>query len=65
MKRINGLFNFLQGDDSNPCAGRWKNMNEDRTAKMWGVFDEAGIFIAVCRHGFTLAIADIIQSGEL
>jgi len=29
----------LQNDD-NPCADRWKNMINDVTSKMWGIFDE-------------------------
>ncbi|KAJ7867192.1 hypothetical protein B0H14DRAFT_3441889 [Mycena olivaceomarginata] len=49
----------------NPCADRWKNMIEDVTSKMWGIFDETGIFLALCRHGFVLVIADMIRSGEL
>jgi len=28
------------------------------------VFDETGIFMAVCCHGFSLVIADMVQSGE-
>ncbi|KAG2151480.1 hypothetical protein DEU56DRAFT_869083 [Suillus clintonianus] len=47
-------------DDENPCAGSW------------GVYDETGVFLAViccphtvCRHGFCLLIADMVQSGEL
>ncbi|KAI6097335.1 hypothetical protein EDD16DRAFT_1522538 [Pisolithus croceorrhizus] len=28
------------------------------------VFDEAGIFVAICRHGFSLVVADIVWSGE-
>ncbi|KAI5985463.1 hypothetical protein EDD15DRAFT_2175880 [Pisolithus albus] len=51
-------------DNDNPCAGRWKNMKEDVTSRMWGIFDEAGIFMAVCRHGFSLVVADIVRSGE-
>ncbi|KAJ7048099.1 hypothetical protein C8F01DRAFT_1268696 [Mycena amicta] len=51
--------------ESNPCAGRWHNMVEDVTAKMWAVFNETGIFLCLCRHGFVLLIADMIQSGEL
>ncbi|KIK40552.1 hypothetical protein CY34DRAFT_24782 [Suillus luteus UH-Slu-Lm8-n1] len=51
-------------DDENPCAGHWKNMDEEKTKKTWGVYDETGIFIAVCRHGFYLLIADMVQSGE-
>ncbi|KAI6125686.1 hypothetical protein EDD16DRAFT_1703175 [Pisolithus croceorrhizus] len=51
-------------NNDNPCTGRWKNMKGDVTSRMWGIFDEAGIFMAVCRHGFSLVIADIVQSGE-
>ncbi|KAJ7881806.1 hypothetical protein B0H14DRAFT_2565708 [Mycena olivaceomarginata] len=49
----------------NPCADRWKNMINNVTSKMWGIFDETGIFLALCRHGFVLVIADMIRSGEL
>ncbi|KAJ7851290.1 hypothetical protein B0H14DRAFT_3085820 [Mycena olivaceomarginata] len=52
------------GED-NPCADRWKNMVNDVTSKMWGIFDETGVFLALCRHGFVLVIADMIRSGEL
>ncbi|KAI6096629.1 hypothetical protein EV401DRAFT_1895713 [Pisolithus croceorrhizus] len=55
---------YLQSDNDNPCAGRWKNMKGDVTSRMWGIFDEAGIFMAVCRHGFSLVITDIVQSSE-
>ncbi|KAJ7888131.1 hypothetical protein B0H14DRAFT_3430321 [Mycena olivaceomarginata] len=53
-----------QGEE-NPCADRWKNMINDVTSRMWGIFDETGIFLALCRHGFVLVIADMIRSGEL
>ncbi|KAI6113495.1 hypothetical protein EV401DRAFT_1982963 [Pisolithus croceorrhizus] len=43
---------------------RWKNMKDSTTQKMWDVFDESGVFVAVCRHGFCLVIADMVQSGE-
>ncbi|KAG2337267.1 hypothetical protein BDR05DRAFT_978578 [Suillus weaverae] len=52
-------------DMENPCAGWWKNMDDKKTKEMWGVYDETGIFIAVCCHGFSLVIADMVQSGEL
>ncbi|KAF8341848.1 hypothetical protein F5887DRAFT_887753 [Amanita rubescens] len=48
----------------NPCAARWRNMSSQHTSKMWGVFDESGIFVALCRHGFVLAVTDIVRSGE-
>lgn len=47
------------------CIGRWKNMSDDLTSRMWAVFDETGIFLALCRHGFALLVADMVQSGEL
>ncbi|KAI6125002.1 hypothetical protein EDD16DRAFT_1763245, partial [Pisolithus croceorrhizus] len=50
--------------DPNPCAGRWKNMDDAKTKKTWGVYDETGIFMAVCCHGTSLLIADMVQSGE-
>ncbi|KAJ7194629.1 hypothetical protein B0H12DRAFT_1245835 [Mycena haematopus] len=43
-------------DDDNPGADRWKNMINDVTSKMWGIFDETGIFLALCRHGFVLVL---------
>ncbi|KII92210.1 hypothetical protein PLICRDRAFT_104028 [Plicaturopsis crispa FD-325 SS-3] len=48
-----------------PCGSRWKNMNQAILDRMWGVFDETGIFLALCRHGFSLLIADMVRSGEL
>ncbi|KAI6014150.1 hypothetical protein BKA83DRAFT_4473883 [Pisolithus microcarpus] len=53
-----------EDSDANPCAGRWKNMDDAKTRKAWGVYDETGIFLAVCRHGTCLLIADMVQSGE-
>lgn len=35
------------------------------TKRMWGVFDETGLFLSLCRHGFSLIMADMVQSGEL
>lgn len=56
---------YNDDDDGNPCAGRWKNMKADLTAKMWGMFEETGLFLALCRHGFVLLLADMVRSGEL
>jgi hypothetical protein len=52
-------------DDENSCTGRWKNMDDEKTKRSWGVYDETGVFVAMCRHGFCLLIADMVQSGEL
>jgi hypothetical protein len=58
---------YVEEDDAdqNPCAERWRNMRTELTAKMWGIFDETGLFLALCRHGFVLLLADMIRSGEL
>lgn len=40
-------------------------MINELTVRMWGIFDEMGIFLALCRHGFVLVVADMVQSGEL
>ncbi|KIJ15711.1 hypothetical protein PAXINDRAFT_162818 [Paxillus involutus ATCC 200175] len=45
-------------------TGGRKNMKDDHMARMWGVFNETGIFMAVCHHGFSLLIADMVQSRE-
>ncbi|KAF8171730.1 hypothetical protein K438DRAFT_1981881 [Mycena galopus ATCC 62051] len=34
-------------DKDNPCVDRWKNMINDVTSRMWGIFDETGIFLAL------------------
>ncbi|KAJ6586794.1 hypothetical protein DFH09DRAFT_1307908 [Mycena vulgaris] len=52
-------------DPKNPCSDRWKNMINDVTSWMWGIFDETGIFLALCQHGFVLIVADMVRSGEL
>lgn len=52
-------------DETNYCEERWNNMLTEVTARMWGIFDETGIFLALCRHGFVLVVADMVQSGEL
>ncbi|KAI6097730.1 hypothetical protein EV401DRAFT_2062145 [Pisolithus croceorrhizus] len=52
---------LVQNEDSevNPCAGCWKNMDDQKTKKTWGVYKETGIMLAVCRHGFSVLIADM------
>ncbi|KAI6146179.1 hypothetical protein BKA82DRAFT_4330387 [Pisolithus tinctorius] len=62
---VDSFAQIGQTGDENPCAGRWKNMDEQKTKQTWGVYDETGIFLAVCRHGMSLLIADMVQSGEL
>jgi hypothetical protein len=47
------------------CASNWKAAASMERKKMWGVFDETGIFASACPHGFVLWLVDMIQSGEL
>ncbi|TFK58749.1 hypothetical protein BDN72DRAFT_781650 [Pluteus cervinus] len=63
-KDLENAMQKLDWADS-PCSDRWKNMSEVKTAKAWGVFDETGIFVALCRHGFILVLLDMRRSGEL
>lgn len=53
------------GDKLTLCVERWKANADDEKKGMFACFDEAGVFTAVCRHGFLLAYCDMIQSGEL
>ncbi|KAF8157569.1 hypothetical protein K438DRAFT_1777209 [Mycena galopus ATCC 62051] len=59
------VADVLPTDANNPCSDRWKNMINDVTSRMWGIFDETGIFLGLCRHGFVLVVADMVRSGEL
>lgn len=47
------------------CASNWKAAASTEKKRMWGVFEETGIFACACPHGFVLWLADMIQSGEL
>jgi hypothetical protein len=47
------------------CSKNWKAAADDDKKRMWAIFDETGIFVAACRHGFILWYADMIKSGEL
>jgi hypothetical protein len=47
------------------CASNWKAAASREKKRMWGVFDETGIFASACPHGFVLWLVDMIQSGEL
>ena len=46
------------------CASNWKAAASMEKKKMWGVFDETGVFASACPHGFILWLADMVQSGE-
>ncbi|KAJ7022500.1 hypothetical protein C8F04DRAFT_1194493 [Mycena alexandri] len=53
------------GEDKSPCEERWKNLSDDSSKKMWAIYDETGVFICLCRHGFVLMVEDMVRSGEL
>lgn len=52
-------------DPLDNCTKNWKSAASDEKKRMWGIFDETGIFAASCRHGLILWIVDMIRSGEL
>ncbi|KAJ6571906.1 hypothetical protein B0H19DRAFT_1255832 [Mycena capillaripes] len=52
------------GGEEDGCLERWQNMKEDVTACAWGMYDETGIFPALCCHSFVLVVVDMIKSGE-
>jgi len=39
-------------------------MDEQKISKAWGIYNETGLFLAVCWHGFTLVLADMVQSSK-
>lgn len=47
------------------CVKNWKSAADDDSKRMWAIFDESGVFVSACRHGFILWIIDMIRSGEL
>ncbi|OCH84166.1 hypothetical protein OBBRIDRAFT_815570 [Obba rivulosa] len=47
------------------CIDNWKAATDNLKKKIWGVFEEIGIFACACRHRFILWIMDMIRSGEL
>ncbi|KAH9829418.1 uncharacterized protein C8Q71DRAFT_799693 [Rhodofomes roseus] len=47
------------------CTQNWKAASAEANKKMWGIFDETGIFASACQHGFILWLADMVRSGEL
>lgn len=48
-----------------PCINRWRNAGPEERKKMFAMFEEAGIFIASCRHRLVLLMCDMVKSGEL
>ncbi|KAJ7084524.1 hypothetical protein B0H15DRAFT_923560 [Mycena belliarum] len=68
-----GLEDLMKGYTSDPewveeedgCSERWSNMREEITSRALSLYDETGIFLSLCRQGFVLLVADMVQSGEL
>ncbi len=48
-----------------PCASNWKAAAVDEAKRSWAIFEETGIFVCACPHGFVLWLVDMIRSGEL
>ncbi|KAG2120942.1 uncharacterized protein F5147DRAFT_741824 [Suillus discolor] len=47
------------------CTENWKAAAAEAKKKMWGIFEETGIFACACHHGMILWIVDMVHSGEL
>ncbi|KAG1747807.1 uncharacterized protein EDB91DRAFT_1235789 [Suillus paluster] len=47
------------------CSKNWKVAASDEKKRMWSIFDETGIFVSACCHGFILWYVDMVRSGEL
>ena len=60
-----GYITEADGPELENCASNWKAAASTEKKRMWGVFDETGIFAGACPHGFVLWLVDMIQSGEL
>jgi Kyakuja-Dileera-Zisupton transposase len=61
-------FDDWEDDQDSPqaeCVKQWRNAGPEQRKKMFALFEESGIFIAVCRHHFLLLGCDMIRSGEL
>ena len=52
-------------DGVGECVAHWKAAAADSQKKSWAVFDETGIYAAVCQHSLVLWICDMVRSGEL
>ncbi|EJD47348.1 hypothetical protein AURDEDRAFT_62365, partial [Auricularia subglabra TFB-10046 SS5] len=48
-----------------PCAKRWKASKAEHQKIALDIFEQTGIYIIVCRHGFVLWYVEMRRSGEL
>ncbi|KAI0739797.1 hypothetical protein C8Q80DRAFT_1222084 [Daedaleopsis nitida] len=65
LRSCKGDLTDGQGLEATPCATNWKAASSEETKRMWGMFEERGIFGCACQHGIILWIADMVRSGEL
>ena len=61
----NPLHEVVEDGDVGQCVRNWRAALPDNLKSMFSIFDETGIFVAVCRHGFILTCVDMVRSGEL
>ncbi|KAG1855664.1 hypothetical protein DFJ58DRAFT_841091 [Suillus subalutaceus] len=47
------------------CTENWKAAADEAKKKMWGIFEETGIFACTCHHGMMLWIVNMVHSGKL
>ncbi|KAF8577527.1 hypothetical protein K439DRAFT_1533176 [Ramaria rubella] len=52
-------------DEPTPCIEKWTNLSQEAIKRMWGIYLETGIFLALCRHGTVLIMCNMLCSGEL
>ena len=63
--KADGFDQSVQDSSTEHCVRNWRAALPDNLKSMFSKFDETGIFVAVCRHGFILTCVDMIRSGEL
>ncbi|KAJ7768412.1 hypothetical protein B0H16DRAFT_1307963 [Mycena metata] len=62
---MKGFVPDAYDEEKDGCSDRWQNMKESVTGKVWAMYEETGIFLSLCCHGFVLLVADMVCSGEL
>jgi len=60
-----GLHETEKDGNADHCVCNWHAALPDTLKSMFSKFDETGIFVAICCHGFILTCVDMVQSGEL
>ena len=64
VKRDDGYITEVDDPQLESCASNWKAAVSMEKKKVWGIFDETGIFASACPHSFVLWLVDMVQSGE-